>query len=145
MNPTIENFEFPGSLICEYSHWVVLLRPRQVTLGSLVLAHKGDQTRPGDVFPEAYAELSQIKTAIENTLRSAFGMQKINYLMLMMVDKEVHYHVIPRYPAPVNFQGVEFEDTGWPAIPQLGYATELDAETHAQLLQTLKDKWPAND
>ena len=42
MNPTIEKFGYPGTLLCEFDHWVVLLRPAQVTLGSLVLAAKGD-------------------------------------------------------------------------------------------------------
>ena len=38
MNPTIEKFGYPGTLIGETAHWVVLLRPAQVTLGSLVVA-----------------------------------------------------------------------------------------------------------
>jgi hypothetical protein len=40
MNPTIEKFGWPGSLVHEFEHWLVLVRPAQVTLGSLVLAAK---------------------------------------------------------------------------------------------------------
>ena len=43
MNPTIEKFGYPTTLIREYEHWLVLLRPEQVTLGSLVLAAKSDE------------------------------------------------------------------------------------------------------
>ena len=45
MNPTIEKFGYPATLVREFEHWVVLLRPAQVTLGSLVLAAKSDATR----------------------------------------------------------------------------------------------------
>ena len=38
MNVTMQKFGYPDTLIAEYDHWVVLLRPSQVTLGSLVLA-----------------------------------------------------------------------------------------------------------
>ena len=33
-----------------------------------------------------------------------------NYLMLMMVDPHVHFHVIPRYAAPQRFEDVDFPD-----------------------------------
>src|SRR3546814_2464599 len=35
MNDTILKFGYPATLIREYEHWVVLLRPAQLTLGSL--------------------------------------------------------------------------------------------------------------
>ena len=33
-------FGHPDSLVREYDHWVVLVRPKQVTLGALVMACK---------------------------------------------------------------------------------------------------------
>ena len=47
MNPTIEKFGYPATLLKELDHWLVLLRPAQVTLGSLVLAAKSDATAYG--------------------------------------------------------------------------------------------------
>ena len=44
-NETMRKFGYPDTLIREYEHWVVLLRPAQVTLGSLVLAAKSDADR----------------------------------------------------------------------------------------------------
>ncbi len=38
MNETIQRFGYPATLVAEYEHWLVLLRPAQATLGSLVLA-----------------------------------------------------------------------------------------------------------
>ena len=44
MNPTIVKFGYPATLVRELDHWLILLRPAQVTLGSLVLAAKSDAT-----------------------------------------------------------------------------------------------------
>lgn len=42
MNETILQFNYPASVIHEYDSWIVLMRPQQVTVGSLVLACKGE-------------------------------------------------------------------------------------------------------
>lgn len=117
MNPTIVKFGYPASLIREYQHWVVLLRPAQVTLGSLVLAAKSDAQAYSELPPQAFAEQAQIVGHIEQALRAFCAYDKINYLMLMMIDREVHFHVIPRYSEPRTFAGTEFPDHGWPGIP----------------------------
>ncbi|MEO7655119.1 MAG: HIT family protein [Sphingomicrobium sp.] len=122
MNPTIINFGYPESLIREFEHWLLLLRPAQVTLGSLILAAKSDATAYSDLPPEAFAEQAVVVTAIERGLKQFCDFQKINYLMLMMVDREVHFHVIPRYEGSRAFEGTEFPDHGWPKLPDLGSA-----------------------
>ena len=53
--------------------------------------------------------------------------------MLMMVDPNVHFHVIPRYPEARRWRDVEFPDGGWPGPPQLGSAVALSAEQIVQL------------
>ncbi|MGM0564479.1 MAG: HIT family protein [Pseudomonadota bacterium] len=141
MNPTIEKFGYPATLLREYQHWVLLLRPKQATLGSMVLANKSDATRPGDLSAEAYAELASIKRELEATLRHCFAMDKINYLMLMMVDREVHYHVLPRYAGDKEFEGIIFADPGWPKVPDLGHATPLTEDQFTRLAEHLKASW----
>ncbi len=49
MNPTIEKFGYPATLLREFEHWLVLLRPAQVTLGLLVLAANSDATAYRDL------------------------------------------------------------------------------------------------
>jgi hypothetical protein len=44
MNATIERFGGATTLIADYPHWVVLLRPQAVTLGSLIIAAKAEAT-----------------------------------------------------------------------------------------------------
>ncbi|KFL45119.1 Hit-family hydrolase [Sphingobium sp. ba1] len=127
MNETIVKFGWPASLIAEFAHWVVLLRPAQPTLGSLVLAAKSDATAFGDLPAEAHAELKTVTGAIEAALRAAVGYQKINYLMLMMVDPHVHFHVLPRYEGERSGGGLTVRDAGWPGQPDLGAAVASDA------------------
>jgi diadenosine tetraphosphate (Ap4A) HIT family hydrolase len=128
MNPTILSFAYPDSLVREFEHWVTLVRPDQITLGSLVLAAKSDATAYGDLPTEAFAEQGEIVAAIEHALRAFCAYEKINYLMLMMVDPNPHFHVIPRYSEARSWCGIEFPDTGWPRAPQLGKAVALSAE-----------------
>ena len=125
MNETIRTFGYPDTMIREFDHWVVLLRPAQPTLGSLVLAAKSDATAFGDLPAAAHAELAPITQAIESALGRFVNYARINYLMLMMVDPHVHFHVIPRYEGARTWQGVAFADAGWPAVPDLGSAVKL--------------------
>jgi diadenosine tetraphosphate (Ap4A) HIT family hydrolase len=138
MNETIDKFGHPATLIAEYDHWVVLLRPAQPTLGALVLAAKSDATAFGDLPAEAHAELKIATAAIEAGLGEAVGYAKINYLMLMMVDPHVHFHVLPRYDGERSGAGLTVADAGWPAQPELGQAVKLDEAQTAALVGWLK-------
>jgi diadenosine tetraphosphate (Ap4A) HIT family hydrolase len=126
MNPTIEKFGYPATLIRELEHWVILLRPAQVTLGSLALAAKGDAIAYGDLPRDAFAEQADAVAQIERALKAFIRFERINYLMLMMVDPHVHFHVIPRYTGSREWSGVSFVDSGWPGPPQLGNAVQLN-------------------
>ncbi|PKP96913.1 MAG: HIT family protein [Alphaproteobacteria bacterium HGW-Alphaproteobacteria-13] len=138
MNPTIEKFGYPATLIAEYEHWVVLLRPAQPTLGALVLAAKSAATAFGALPDGAHAELGRVTAAIEAALRQAVDYAKINYLMLMMVDPYVHFHVLPRYDGARSGAGLTIADAGWPGQPDLGQAVALDAAQVAALTDWLK-------
>ncbi len=138
MNVTMEKFGYPATLVAEFEHWVVLARPAQPTLGSLVLAAKSEVTAFGDLPQEAHAELKQVTTAIETALGKAVSYAKLNYLMLMMVDPNVHFHVIPRYEGAREWQGREFVDVGWPKVPDLGHAVALEGADLAALVAWLK-------
>jgi diadenosine tetraphosphate (Ap4A) HIT family hydrolase len=138
MNDTIEKFGYPATLIAEYDQWLVLLRPAQPTLGALVLAAKSDATAFGDLPAAAHAELKIATAAIEAALTRAVGYARINYLMLMMVDPHVHFHVLPRYDGERSGAGVTAVDSGWPGQPDLGQAVKLDAAQVAALVSWLK-------
>jgi diadenosine tetraphosphate (Ap4A) HIT family hydrolase len=138
MNQTIEKFGFPATLVREFQSWVVLARPAQVTLGSLILAAKSEATAYSDLPREAFEEQADVVAAIERALASFIGYERINYLMLMMVDPNVHFHVIPRYSKPRNWNEIEFVDEGWPGPPRLDHAIKLEPTLLAELVEELK-------
>src|SRR3546814_12292851 len=73
------------------------------------------------------SDLQQVTRDIEAGLSAFRPYQKINYLMLMMVDRDVHFHVLPRYAETQSFSGVAYPDGGWPAAPDLGGGVQPDA------------------
>jgi diadenosine tetraphosphate (Ap4A) HIT family hydrolase len=141
MNETIRKFGYPDTLVHAYDYWVVLLRPQQVTLGSLVLACTEPVQQFHEVSSAGFAELEHAIGDIEHAARALTNYRKINYLMLMMVDPDVHFHVIPRYPEPIPFEGVSFADTGWPGPPALGEPTATDAAVNQAIAARLQALW----
>lgn len=142
MNETIRRFGYPDTLVADYDHWLVLLRPDQPTLGSLVLAAKSEATAFSALAPEAFTELATITWHVESALERAVRQARINYLMLMMVDPHVHFHVLPRYDGTRAYGGVEVPDKGWPKIPALGEAVALTPAQIAELVLWLQGLWP---
>jgi diadenosine tetraphosphate (Ap4A) HIT family hydrolase len=138
MNETARKFGYPQSLLHELDFWTILLRPVQVTLGSLVLVCREPIAHFGQMSAEASGELTQAVAAIESALGSAFSYDKINYLMLMMVDPDVHFHVLPRYEAERQFGGEAFRDEAWPGPPDITANLGLAADDHAALLEHLR-------
>jgi diadenosine tetraphosphate (Ap4A) HIT family hydrolase len=140
-NPTALAFGYPASLVAETEHWLILVRPKQPTLGSLVLVCKEAVQAFSDVSPAAFADLQVAVAGIERLLKSQVDYEKINYLMLMMVDKDVHFHVLPRYADTREHDGVSFPDAGWPAAPALGSAVELAPEAVERLAARFAKAW----
>ena len=139
MNATIHKFGYPATQIKELDHWVILLRPAQVTLGSLVLAAKSEATAYSQLSREAFSEQADASAAIETALSTFCQYERINYLMLMMVDPNVHFHVIPRYERPRIWRGSEFVDAGWPGPPKLESAVKLSDEEIRELATELSN------
>ncbi len=127
MNPTLEKFGYPATLLREFDQWVLLLRPAQVTFGSLVLGSKSAATAYAQLPDAAFMEQARAVRAIEKALSAICQFERINYLMLMMVDPNVHFHVIPRYSRIRTWRGTEFPDVGWPGPPALGSSISLSA------------------
>lgn len=140
-NPTALAFGYPGSKIAETDHWLILLRPKQPTFGSLVLVCKEAVQAFSEVSPAAFADLQVAVAGIERLLKAQVDYEKINYLMLMMVDKDVHFHVVPRYAGVREHEGLTFPDAGWPAAPALGSAVELASDAVERLAARFAQAW----
>jgi len=140
-NATMTKFGFPDTVVAEYEAWTVQLRPKQVTLGALVLICKTPATAFHEIGAVAFAELERATTDIERALARLVGYERINYLMLMMVDPDVHFHVLPRYSQPRPFAGASFADAGWPGPPDLKTGIDADAALQAELVAALRRIW----
>lgn len=139
---TLVKFGYPESVVREYRHWAVLVRPKQATLGALVLICAEAATAFSEISDEAFEELGSVIRDIEAGLRRFRQYDKINYLMLMMVDREVHYHVLPRYAKDQTYGGEVYLDPGWPAAPDLSAGPEMEGDALARIVQELRAVWP---
>ncbi|OYQ33851.1 HIT family protein [Niveispirillum lacus] len=140
-NATMLKFGYPASTVAETALWSVQVRPQQPTLGALVLVCKEPVTAFGQLSPAAFAELQTVVARVERVLARFTAYQKINYLMLMMVDPDVHFHVIPRYEGVRDYAGIPFADAGWPGPPALAQAVTLDSGAIAGITADLKALW----
>ena len=140
-NPTATKFGYPNTVIASYPHWLVLARPQQPVLGATVLLCRDQAQAFSAISPAAFAELSQVTVDLESALRVAFQPDKLNYLMLMMVDPDVHFHVLPRYQSARPLAGRRFTDAFWPRPVDLTQPVELDTALTDVVRDTLKAAW----
>ncbi len=140
-NATETKFGDPATRIAQTTRWTVLLRPKQPTLGSLVLVCREPAKAFSALSVEAFTELQGVVRHVEVMLREVIAYERINYLMLMMVDPDVHFHVIPRYDGMRTFAGVEYRDAGWPGVPSLDVAVTPDESARDALVARLREVW----
>lgn len=132
----ITKFNLEKLKIYESKHWIWSLREGQVTLGSGVISLKREVEKLSDVNVEEYSDLSTLIKVVEKTLTRVFCYDKINYLALMMVDRQVHFHVIPRYERQISFVNYYWIDKDYPRPPVLNTQEISDIqlmEIHALL------------
>lgn len=133
-----KKFRTEELLIYETKYWLWSLRPVQATLGAGVLSLKRQCPVFSELNQEEFCDLKNIIKVIEITLKKTFNYDIMNYLMLMMVDKQVHYHVIPRYERTMDFAGISWRDSGWPGVPSLA-GDELDMHELHEIQNAIKE------
>lgn len=119
-------FQVEELKVAENRSWTWSVRPGQPTLGAGILSLNRHAGKFSDLSAEEMSDMAEIVTKLEHSIKSAFDHQIMNYLMLMMVDHHVHYHVIPRYDGTRSFAGREWVDNGWPALPLIGDSQHAD-------------------
>jgi len=117
--PFARDFDAENLTLFSTEHWSVLVRKRQVAIGSLVLAANRSFISGGELTQEEAIEFPGAVARLERILTDAFAFDKINYLCLMMVDQHYHFHVIPRYETAREFGGTTWVDESWPKPPNL--------------------------
>ncbi len=140
-NATAVKFGHPETLVRAYRHWQVLVRPQQVTLGALVLVCADPARAFSQISVRAFEELAQVTVDLDAALTKVFAPDKLNYLMLMMVDPDVHFHVLPRYAAPRAFAGRDMKDAFWPKPVDLTQPVAVEAQLTGAVRDALIGAW----
>ncbi len=122
-----EKFRVQELLVYETPAWSWSVRPIQPTLGASVISLNRSAASLSEVSKAEMVEFAEVVGKLENALKKAFCFDRINYLMLMMLDHHVHFHVIPRYETQRQFAGLEWGDSGWPSLPVLAESQHRDS------------------
>jgi diadenosine tetraphosphate (Ap4A) HIT family hydrolase len=141
MNPTLKRFGYPNSTVKEFEHWVVLIRPVQTTPLSCVIASRAEVTSLGSLCAAAGAELPKVISSFESTVSRLAPAARFNYLALMMVDPNPHFHAIPRYAAPLILHGRSYSDMAYPKPADVLHDLEIDPLVLEQWRAVLAAQW----
>ncbi|WP_179381625.1 HIT family protein [Jannaschia marina] len=120
-------FRLDDLTLAEAGGWVLSLRPEQITAGAMVLSAASGVQDLARLTPEEGAGLAAGLSLAERLARDRLGAVRINVLCLMMQDPVVHFHILPRYDAPVRLAGRTWEDAAWPGPPAIGPAPTAEA------------------
>jgi diadenosine tetraphosphate (Ap4A) HIT family hydrolase len=132
-------FRVDELLIERFEHWIWSLRPVHCTLGAGVLSLSRGCIAFGKTTRNETAELAQVVNTVEQKLGRVFKAEKFNYLMLMMVDSHLHFHVIPRYSSVTEFGGITWKDAGWPTAPIINDGIQhMDSPVLAKIVEMLR-------
>lgn len=123
-------------MIVETEHWRWSVRPVHSTLGAGILSLRRFCTSMSDATVEEMADLATISSILEDRLNRTFAPEKMNYIMLMMVDDHLHFHVLPRYSKEIKFAEHTWVDEGWPALPVMSGNSNL---SNSEMLFSIRD------
>jgi diadenosine tetraphosphate (Ap4A) HIT family hydrolase len=118
-------------------HWVAVLRPKQVTLGALVLLPREPAPDFGDVRQAAAVDLFRFISDVQRIVSDAFSPDRFNLIAAMMKDPFVHFHLIPRYATSVKFNDEDWTDQDWPRLVSFR-DVDTPFKTHQAILTSLK-------
>jgi|SRR5690606_6430734 diadenosine tetraphosphate (Ap4A) HIT family hydrolase len=133
-----QKFDIDNLTIKRVGPWVISLRPVQVTISSLILSLDRECYDIGDLTDSESQELGRAFKTIKEIYANTFSPDKVNYLLLMMVDKQVHFHVIPRYERDVIFMDRRFRDEHWPKPANVLSTLDFDNQLLIQLKEYME-------
>lgn len=136
-------FRLDELTVHETADWTLSVRPGQPVIGSLVLSTRHGALSFSQVPAKARSSLLTLMGESEEAARSMFGAVRMNALCLMMKDPLFHFHLLPRYGAPVDFGGHGWSDSGWPGPPSLAADQALGDADLLALRTSYGDHWRA--
>ena len=115
INDILEKFNENQNFIYKLNDWKLLYRENQVTFGSMVIIYCGDDCDSlSKVSKKSFSDLPEFINIIEKIMRDTYDANKFNYMALMMIDSQPHFHVFPRFAKSVNFCNKKYNDNFYP-------------------------------
>ena len=108
------------SIVYNGEAWRVALNPNQEYLGRLFITLKTHKSSLSGLTVEEWQEFGIITQLLEQSLHACFQPTHFNWQCLMndairdTQPPHVHWHLIPRYQATVEFNGTTYTDPSWP-------------------------------
>ncbi|RLK48369.1 diadenosine tetraphosphate (Ap4A) HIT family hydrolase [Alkalispirillum mobile] len=132
-----EKFQVDALSVAGTEHWVLSVRPQQLTLGSMVLSTRANVLDFASLSEAQSRDMAHLFGEAERRVKTLFGAARINALCLMMRDPLLHFHIFPRYENKVAFAGQDWIDADWPKPPQIRPVDE-DPEINRALRDALR-------
>lgn len=134
-----------GKLIWETTHWKIYVAPSQRYLGTCVVALKRHCKDLSEVDDKEWIDFAVIVRKLEKSLEQSFHPTLFNWSCFKNSvfrskhpNPEIHWHFIPRYKYPVDFDGHDFHDPDFGYIP-LPVKKEIPEEVMEKLALTIKN------
>lgn len=140
MNPLLDKFQPVRLTVKEFTHWLITVRTKQVTLGCVVIILKRSEVSLGGLQADEVAELPEVIRWFEKAASKHFDAEKFNYIAAMMKDPLVHFHALPRYSGERSFEGTQWVDKYYPKV-----ATLEDVTTPDEILNALVEAYRDQD
>ncbi|MEE1766334.1 hypothetical protein [Streptomyces sp. SP18BB07] len=103
----------------DFENWLIVVRGKQVTLGSAVILLRRPVASLGAMSATEAAELPNVCRWFEEQATVLYTAERFNYVAAMMKDPYVHFHVFPRYSSVQQKYGVEWVDAAWPKAVEM--------------------------
>lgn len=104
-------------VVLETANWRAVLDSDQRTLGKMFVTLRAHKAAISDLASDEWAELHEVMIQLEKAANESFRPSHFNWSCLMNnavvagQPTHVHWHLHPRYTAPVEFAGEVFSDT----------------------------------
>jgi len=114
-----KNNRYTEGFLKEYNHWVLEVSYRQHTPACYIIFAKRAVERISELETQEVNELKDVMGEIEATLAKidTFKPDRFNYWQMGNALHHLHFHGIPRYESPRNFDGKEWADQTWGSVP----------------------------
>ncbi|RBQ24223.1 hypothetical protein ALNOE001_03360 [Candidatus Methanobinarius endosymbioticus] len=134
-----------GDLISETEYWEIFLAPSQRYLGTCVVSLKRECEDLKDLKTEEWVDFGILVESMEKANKKTFNADLFNWSCLKNKvyrkdnpSPHIHWHFIPRYENPREFEGLKFDD------PDFGFfaraiTKELSESPRDKLMEMMKD------